>query len=92
MSDLESQARRFLERPLPPGNYGGDSLADDFIRRYLGGGPWDDPELRNLLRLCFFTAQTEAEGASGEAAEYDGECAEVLRGILLEIYGPKSIR
>jgi hypothetical protein len=87
MSDLRVRAQKFLERPYPLGAYAEDNLTDGFIRRYIDGRPWDDPELQELLRLCYVTAEGEIEGHAGEARAYFQECAEVLRGILIEIYG-----
>lgn len=88
MSDLRSRAQQFLARPYPGGAYVADNLTDGFIRRYIDGGPWDDSELRELLRMCFFFAESDAEDECGELAAYNQECSEVLREILLEVYGP----
>jgi len=87
MSDLRARAQRLLERPYPLGAYAEDNLTDGFIRRYIDGGPWADPELQDLLRLCYLTAESEIEGHTGEARAYFQECVEVLRGILIEVYG-----
>ena len=90
MSDLRDRARRFLERPYPLGNYAEDNLTDGFIRRYIEGGSWDDPELQELLRLCYGQAQVEVEFQEGEGQAYFQECMEILLGIINEIYGSEA--
>lgn len=91
MENLRIRAQRFLETPPPFDNFVPDNLTDGFIRRYVYDGPWDDPELIYSLRLCYVLAAQDAERSVGEIQKNDLECAEILRGILLEIYGPKSI-
>jgi hypothetical protein len=87
MPDLKARAQRFLQRPFPLGPYAEGNLTDGFIHRYVQGGPWKDPELRDLLQLCMFNALTESQSHEGEAQAYYQECVEVLQGIRAEVYG-----
>jgi len=57
---LQDRAREFLQRPSPFGDYAPDNLTDGLIRRYLNGGPWDDPEFRDLLSICIAAAQSRS--------------------------------
>ncbi len=88
-NDLRSRARELLERPFPIPEGTEDNITDNLIRRYIERGPWDDPELQNLLRLCFYMADDQAEKTIGDAFVYPywRDCCEILREILLEIYG-----
>lgn len=92
--ELRDRARRFLEldAPEPSASIAG-SLTEGMIRRYLAGGPWppEDAELRDLLRFCYFTAETEVEFSQGAVQAYAREYAAVLRGIVREVYGPDSL-
>jgi hypothetical protein len=87
MSNLKARARRFLALPYPFGNYAEGNLTDGFIHRYVQGGPWNDPELQDLLRLCLLTAQSEAASHKGKGHAYLQECADILEGIMKEVYG-----
>ena len=92
MVNLRDRALQFMERPLPPGIPDTESQTHDFIRRYIQGGPWDDPSLQEDGRLFYTILRTgvEAEGFGPEALLYYHECGEILKSILIEIYGPDS--
>ena len=87
MTDLRSRAEAFLHRPFPLGERAPGNLTDCLIARYLAGGPWDDPELVELLSLCHMSAVTEANSKTGKLRAFYRESATVLEGIQSELSG-----
>ncbi len=88
MKDLRKRARAFMEQPVPAEiNYAPGNLTDSFIARYAQGGPFDDPEMIELLHLCFYTAETAAKDYFSETKIYFSESAEILKGIIIELTG-----
>jgi hypothetical protein len=87
MADLKAPAKRFLRRPYPYDDYAEENLTDGLIQRYVDGGPLDDPELQELLGFCVLNALAEAQSGDAKTQAYYEECAEVLQGIMAEVYG-----
>jgi hypothetical protein len=85
MNDLRSRAEGFLRRPFPLEKWVPGNLTDGMIGRYVANGPWDDPELLDLLLLCLLTARTEAANHEGELGAYHQELAEILEAIQTEV-------
>lgn len=57
------------------------------LHRFLEGGSWNDPELKNNLALLINVLPYEIDSSSGDTKSYLQECFEVLDGIWTEIYG-----
>ena len=92
MGILRDRAIHFLKSIIPFEGYTSETQVEDFIRRYIAGGPWDGPELHDDLRLCYTAVLDELHGKDYPAypkpqRDYVHGCAEVLREIMLEIYG-----
>jgi len=85
-SELRRRSARFLARPFPLPNYAPGNLTDGFIQRYIDGGPWDDPDLPDLLALCYLHTENAVAEHSGDAKSYFEECLSLLREILTETY------
>jgi hypothetical protein len=94
VGDLRERAQRFMDGPLPRGVEATETQTHDFIRRYLAGGPWDEPGLQEDGRLFYSVVlrvvEDGEEGFSAAATAYYRECAEILRDILTKIYGPAA--
>jgi hypothetical protein len=58
VGDLRSRAADLFRLPCTYSE--GDGPILELIRRYSAGGPWNDPELQNLLSTCIRTAQAKA--------------------------------
>ena len=89
---LLDRAVRFLQGIVPFEGYSSETEVEDYIRRYVTGGPWDEPGLQEGMRLCYSVALQEIDGEDfagypkAQKAYLHG-CRELLREIMLETYG-----
>ena len=91
MDDLHSRAVALLRRPCCSSRQEGSPTAVELIRRYVGGEPWDDVELRNQLSRCLRNAETMAKGPEGatgperDARSFYQRAAAILQEIQAEV-------
>ncbi len=89
---LRERAERFLTELVPFEGYSSESVTEDAIRHYIANGSWDAAEWREDLRLCYSAVLDEMdEGdfsrSSVARQEYLRGCADLLREIMLEVFG-----
>lgn len=90
--NLRDRATRFLQGIVPFEGYTSETQVEDHIRRYIAGGPQDEPGMHDELRLCYSVVLREIDSedyaAYPEAQRaYLQGCAEMLREIMMELYG-----
>ncbi|MEW6711231.1 MAG: DUF4259 domain-containing protein [Candidatus Riflebacteria bacterium] len=89
---LRDKAVRFLQGIVPFDGYTSESETEDLIRRYIDGRPWNEPCLKDCLRLSYSVLLNELAEKHfldypEEQRAYISGCADILREIMLEIYG-----
>lgn len=77
-----------MKRPVPAEiQYTPENITDSLLTRYAEGGSFDDPEMHDLLRICYYEAENSAAQYRGDARAYFSECAAILKGMSIEICG-----
>ena len=87
MIQLQSRVKRFLARPLPPGEQAEGNATLGLIARYAAEKPWRDPELRRLAVGCASALEQVLPEMPRQKRAYYEEAASVLRAILEETKG-----
>ena len=85
MTDLRARADALLRQPSPYDEWVTGNIFDDFIQRYLKGGPWNHPDLINQLGAVLKLAREAADAEKGERRAFLRELAEILDGIHAEV-------
>jgi hypothetical protein len=85
MTDLRVRADALLRQPSPFDEWVAGNIFDDFIQRYLKGGPWNYPELINHLGVVLKLAREVADAEKGERQAFMRELAGILDGIHAEV-------
>lgn len=85
MTDLRARADALLRGPAPYDEWVAGNIFDDFIQRYLKGGPWNHPELIKQLGVVLKLAKEVADAEKGERQAFLRELAEILDGIHAEV-------
>jgi hypothetical protein len=87
VSKLQSRVKRFLARPLPPGEQAEGNATLGLIARYTSDGPWRDPMLRRLTAGCASTLEKALPEMPEPTRDYYAEAAAILRAIMEETAG-----
>ena len=85
MTDLRTRADALLSGPAPYDEWVAGNIFDDFIQRYLKGGPWNHPDLIEHLGAVLKLAREVADAEKGERRAFLRELAEILDGIHAEV-------
>ena len=91
MTDLRARADALLRQPSPYVEWVAGNIFDDFIQRYLRGGPWNHPGLIDQLGVVLKLARDVAAAEKGERQAFLRELAEILDGIHAEV-APLALR
>ena len=82
MAELRRRARALVER-TPPGESSGENLVAEF----LTGHPSGDYLYKLLVEGSYSSARWRAQNHTGDAKVYYDDLADILKGIMLELFG-----
>src|SRR5262245_47764060 len=92
MSGLRARARRFLRRPLPPGEEAEGNATIGLITRYADGGTLSDSLVRRLAAACAAALRKGSPEMADEQRAYYTEAAAILQKILDETGGKRRAK